>query len=114
MTILDDTRTRNGTGVVQTGSAASMPDVDGRPKRAPTVVDSSPSPEAVHVDEARRHALRFFWMWLIFSTVVSIGGNVIHAWMTAPEPHLKLLAAIAAAVTGNVRYRNCPNGFLSD
>ncbi|WP_231122130.1 DUF2637 domain-containing protein [Mycobacterium intracellulare] len=37
-------------------------------------------------------------MWLLFATVVSIGGNVIHAWMTAPAPHLKLLASIAAAV----------------
>ncbi|KEF94945.1 hypothetical protein K883_05369 [Mycobacterium sp. TKK-01-0059] len=37
-------------------------------------------------------------MWLLFATVVSIGGNVIHAWMTAPAPHLKLLAATAAAV----------------
>ena len=41
-------------------------------------------------------------MWLLFATVVSIGGNVIHAWMTAPESHLKLLAAVAAAVPPSV------------
>lgn len=55
-------------------------------------------PPAAAGDDGRRHALWFFWGWLLFATVVSIGGNVIHAWMTAPAPHLRLLAAIAAAV----------------
>lgn len=54
--------------------------------------------DVVKPDDTRRHAVWFFWMWLLFATVVSIGGNVIHAWMTAPAPHLKLLASIAAAV----------------
>lgn len=62
-------------------------------------------------DESRRHALWFFWMWLLFATVVSIGGNVIHAWMTAPQSHLKLLAAIGAAVIGIRRYQNLPNSY---
>lgn len=55
-------------------------------------------PPAAAGADGRRHALWFFWGWLLFATVVSIGGNVIHAWMTAPAPHLRLLAAIAAAV----------------
>lgn len=63
----------------------------------PAVVSHHPpAPDALA--EARSRARWFFWMWLLFATVVSIGGNVIHAWMTAPATHLKVLAAAAAAV----------------
>lgn len=55
-------------------------------------------PEPTTADKHRRQALWFFWGWLLFATVVSIGGNVIHAWMGAPSPHLRLLASVAAAV----------------
>lgn len=63
---------------------------NGAPDRRPPGLDA--------LGRARSHARWFFWMWLLFATVVSIGGNVIHAWMTAPAPHLKVLAAAAAAV----------------
>jgi hypothetical protein len=46
-------------------------------------------------DNIRDQASKFFWMWLLFATVVSIGGNVIHAWMTAPDTDLRLLTAAA-------------------
>ena len=110
MTILDPAPPRNGADVADGTelAPAAMPDpapTAGAPSTAagqtpaqgdpPQLVAARPeSPE----EGARRHALWFFWMWLLFATVVSIGGNVIHAWMTAPEAHLKLLAAAAAAV----------------
>lgn len=64
----------------------------------PATPDPGPTADEVRAAGARQHALWFFWAWLLFATVVSIGGNVIHAWMTAPSPHLKVLAALAAAV----------------
>jgi hypothetical protein len=92
MTLLDDAPPRNGADIAAPTAAADEP--------ALPVTEPTPrqTPEEVRADTARRHALWFFWMWLLFATVVSIGGNVIHAWMTAPSPHLKLLAAVAAAV----------------
>ncbi|WP_307857462.1 DUF2637 domain-containing protein [Mycobacterium sp. SM1] len=60
------------------------------------------TPDEASFEAAHRHALWFFWMWLLFATVVSVGGNVIHAWITAPTTHLKLLAATAAAVPPTV------------
>ena len=59
------------------------------------VVDSALDSRA----KSRARARAWYWTWLLFATVVSVGGNVIHAWMAAPSPHLKLLASIAAAVT---------------
>lgn len=107
MTLLDDeTPTRIGAGTAEhprpisswPGPARAEPTLNAKTSR--TVTDS----EVVKPDDTRSHAVWFFWMWLLFATVVSIGGNVIHAWMTAPAPHLKLLAATAAAVIGNWRY----------
>ncbi|WP_242657570.1 MULTISPECIES: DUF2637 domain-containing protein [Mycobacterium] len=101
MTLLDDeTPTRIGAGTAEhprpisswPGPARAEPTLNAKTSR--TVTDS----EVVKPDDTRSHAVWFFWMWLLFATVVSIGGNVIHAWMTAPAPHLKLLAATAAAV----------------
>lgn len=101
MTLLDeDAPTLNGADTAEhlrsvpswPGPARTDPALEAKPSR--TLAESDvPKP-----DDTRRHAVWFFWMWLLFATVVSIGGNVIHAWMTAPAPHLKLLAATAAAV----------------
>lgn len=110
MTVLDDAPARNGADL--TAPAHQPPDLLSSPQPpapptaevadeapAPTAApDPAPTPEERRADDARRHALWFFWMWLLFATVVSIGGNVIHAWMTAHVSHLKLLAAVAAAV----------------
>lgn len=48
---------------------------------------------------SRARARVWYWSWLLFATVISLGGNVIHAWMAAPASHLKALASMAAAVT---------------
>jgi hypothetical protein len=105
MTLLDEAPPRNGADIAAPTPHQAAPPAAAAPAAAvdePTlpVTDPTPrqAPEEVRADSARRHALWFFWMWLLFATVVSIGGNVIHAWMTAPSPHLKLLAAVAAAV----------------
>ncbi len=120
MTLLDDMSTRSG---AHSADAASTPAMS-QPSEAQRVSEATaasglavvtpaqvmsppgagpaPNRELIRADAARRHALWFFWMWLLFATVVSIGGNVIHAWMTAPESHLKLLAAVAAAVPPSV------------
>src|SRR3954467_326606 len=44
-----------------------------------------------------RRAVRFFWTWLILATLVSLVGNVAHAWLTA-QPGSQWLAACVAAV----------------
>jgi Protein of unknown function (DUF2637) len=111
MTILGEAPTRNGADITSappapppsTALTAPAPVGVGAgwtgDKRAGdhTVAAAAATTEEAKVDDARRHALWFFWMWLLFATVVSIGGNVIHAWMTAPAIHLKLLASLAAA-----------------
>lgn len=101
MTLLDDeTPTRMGADTAEhLRPVSSWPS----PARTELTLEAKPSrvvadSDVVKPEDTRRHALWFFWMWLLFATVVSIGGNVIHAWMTAPAPHLKLLAATAAAV----------------
>lgn len=63
---------------------------------------------------SRARARVWYWSWLLFATVTSVGGNVIHAWMAAPASHLKALASIAAAVIGNTRYQNFPNSRTDD
>lgn len=103
MTVLDEAHTRNGaelTAPQPTLAPMPRPAVETRtPVTAVAPPEPTPDPaQTTGADVARRHALWFFWGWLLFATVVSIGGNVIHAWMTAPEMHLKLLAAVAAAV----------------
>lgn len=105
MTLLDEAPPRNGADIAaptihQAAPPAAAARAAAVDEPAPPVTDPTPrqTPEEIRSDTARRHALWFFWMWLLFATVVSIGGNVIHAWMTAPSPHLKLLAAVAAAV----------------
>lgn len=40
-------------------------------------------------------AVRFFWIWLILATSVSVAGNVAHAVLTAPTGTLRLAAAAA-------------------
>lgn len=102
MTLLDDeTPTRIGAEATaeHLRPVSSWPG----PARAELTLEAKPSRavddrDVVKPEDARRHALWFFWMWLLFATVVSIGGNVIHAWMIAPAPHLRPLAAAAAAV----------------
>ena len=115
MTLLDDAPARHGVEL----PADNQPDAPAPPRHGAPVATLQPEAPAPAVpaggqqatmsaeqsapDQGRRHALWFFWMWLLFATVVSIGGNVIHAWMTAPASHLKLLAAAAAAVIGIAR-----------
>ncbi|WP_006246434.1 DUF2637 domain-containing protein [Mycolicibacterium tusciae] len=48
-----------------------------------------------------RHAVRFFWSWLILATLVSLVGNVAHAWLTA-APGTRWLAACVSAVPPTV------------
>lgn len=104
MTLLDEAPPRNGAAIAAptTHQAAPPATTTAAAAEEPAQPVTDPTPrqtsEEVRADTARQHALWFFWMWLLFATVVSIGGNVIHAWMTAPSPHLKLLAAVAAAV----------------
>ncbi len=107
MTVLDEAHTHNGADLsMPRHGVAPVPAAPPTPQPAeaaaalttPAPGGDPPAAGEAGADAARRHALWFFWMWLLFATVVSIGGNVIHAWMTAPEAHLKLLAAVAAAV----------------
>ena len=44
-----------------------------------------------------RHAVRFFWAWLLCATLVSLAGNITHAWLTASPPTRWLAAAVAVA-----------------
>jgi hypothetical protein len=39
--------------------------------------------------------MRFFWIWLILATSVSVAGNVAHAVLTAPSATVRLAAAAA-------------------
>jgi Protein of unknown function (DUF2637) len=45
--------------------------------------------------DARAQARAFCWTWLLFAMVASVGGNVLHAWMTAPAA-LRVEASVAA------------------
>jgi hypothetical protein len=40
-------------------------------------------------------AVRFFWVWLVLATSVSVAGNVAHAVLTAPMGTVRLAAAAA-------------------
>src|SRR6516164_1273179 len=40
-------------------------------------------------------AVRFFWVWLMLATGVSVSGNVAHAVLTAPSATVRLAAAAA-------------------
>ena len=46
-------------------------------------------------DTTTRGAVRFFWIWLIPATSVSVAGNVAHAVLTAPSATVRLAAAAA-------------------
>jgi hypothetical protein len=46
-------------------------------------------------DATTRGAVRFFWIWLILATSVSVAGNVAHAVLTAPSATVRLAAAAA-------------------
>ena len=46
-------------------------------------------------DATTRTAVRFFWIWLILATSVSVAGNVAHAVLTAPSATVRLAAAAA-------------------
>ena len=84
MTVLDEAPTRNGADLTTTAQQAPTTTVahpatahpvaraaDDHPATT-TAADPAQSPERVRADDARRHALWFFWMWLLFATVVSI------------------------------------------
>lgn len=108
MTVLDDAPTRNGHTVATTVATTALPDSApaAAPAVAPIQVDipataaPAPGPAApakTPEQRVRSQARQFFWGWLLFAMAVSIGGNVIHAWMSAPVDR-RFLAAIAAAV----------------
>jgi hypothetical protein len=46
-------------------------------------------------DATTRGAVRFFWIWLILATSVSVAGNVAHAVLSAPGGTVRLAAAAA-------------------
>ncbi|KPN46199.1 DUF2637 domain-containing protein [Mycobacterium intracellulare] len=46
-------------------------------------------------DATTRGAVRFFWVWLILATSVSVAGNVAHAVLSAPSATVRLAAAAA-------------------
>jgi Protein of unknown function (DUF2637) len=46
-------------------------------------------------DATTRAAVRFFWVWLILATSVSVAGNVAHAVICAPSATVRLAAAAA-------------------
>jgi hypothetical protein len=62
-------------------------------------VDASASETAKPVG-----ATRFFWVWLITATGVSVAGNVAHAVLTAPTDRVPLAAAAAVAASGVARF----------
>ena len=51
--------------------------------------------DATAFDAPTRGAVRFFWVWLIVATGVSVAGNVAHAVLTAPVGTVRLAAAAA-------------------
>jgi hypothetical protein len=53
------------------------------------------SVDAAAGDATTRGAVRFFWIWLIVATGVSVAGNVAHAVLTAPSATVRLAAAAA-------------------
>ncbi len=48
-----------------------------------------------------RHAVKFFWAWLMAATLTSLAGNITHALLTAPVG-LRWIAAAVAAVAPTV------------
>lgn len=69
---------------------------------------TSETPGDVELVRQRRSAARFFWLWLITATTMSVTGNVAHAVLHADSSTI-VLAAGAALVTGIQRYQNGPN-----
>jgi len=57
---------------------------------------TAPSPEVDH-----RGAVRFFWVWLVVATCMSLAGNVTHAVLDAPRGTV-VPAAAAALVAPSV------------
>ncbi len=51
--------------------------------------------DATAFDAPTRGAVRFFWVWLLVATGVSVAGNVAHAVLTAPMGTVRLAAAAA-------------------
>lgn len=46
-------------------------------------------------DRSHRVAVNFFWAWLLLSTLASLAGNIIHAWIAAPTGTRWLAAGVA-------------------
>jgi hypothetical protein len=51
--------------------------------------------EATAAEASTGGTVRFFWVWLIVATGVSVAGNVAHAVLTAPTGTVRLAAAAA-------------------
>jgi uncharacterized protein DUF2637 len=126
MTVLDNAPTRNGSTVATPAAptaplpAAAVPTKSTAAANppAPTPTPGAPaSPDRrwwmrllgrganrearTPEEEARAQARAFCWWWLLFAMAASVGGNVLHAWMTAP-PAVRLGAAIAAIVPPSI------------
>ena len=65
------------------------------PAAATLVWKESMIADATASDAPARGAVRFFWVWLIVATGVSVAGNVAHAVLTAPMGTVRLAAAAA-------------------
>lgn len=62
----------------------------------PFMTAAQPSPPQCRRDDQDvRHALRFFWGWLLVSSGVSIAGNAAHAVMNAEAGTAVVAAAVA-------------------
>ncbi|MCW2630641.1 MAG: hypothetical protein JWR48_7363 [Mycobacterium sp.] len=69
---------------------------------------TSDIPSDTEMARQRRGATRFFWMWLIVATAMSVTGNVAHAVLRAASGTVAL-AAGAALVIGIRRCQSRPN-----
>jgi len=109
MTLLDNALTRSVSTPVelagqrapsdgrssQRASAARMSTSTDRPGSSALFGRSRNRPFRTPEEQERAQARAFCWAWLMFAMVASVGGNVLHAWMTAP-PALRIGAAVAA------------------
>ena len=65
------------------------------PRRRRIATTSAGTDAGIAVVRERRGASRFFWMWLIVATSMSVTGNVAHALLHAPAGTIALAAGAA-------------------
>ena len=61
-----------------------------------TIVQATVAIRALAAFDSQQSSRRFFWAVLVTGASVSVGGNILHAWITGPVP--PVLAAAVAAV----------------